>query len=70
MKTDINYNEYELEIDFDWANASGDGWNEPHEPAHVEQINSVMLGEHDIYDLLSSSQLNEIEEIVFEKHIG
>ena len=30
--------ELEIEVTYDYVNASGDGWNEPRVPAHIENI--------------------------------
>lgn len=61
----------ELEVDFEYNAAERgfrDSWGAPIEPDYPESvdINSVMLGETDIIDLLSKKALAEIEERVLE----
>ena len=33
---DLDGHEVEVSVEYNAVKASGDGWNEPHEPAHIE----------------------------------
>lgn len=58
---EINYMGVILEVEFEYIPAGGDGFNEPHEPAHCI-LNDVMVEGVSIIEILVKSQLDRIEE--------
>ena len=50
----------ELECEMDYEKASGDGWNEPHEP-ECAYLCEAFCGDVDIIELLDDDQKAEIE---------
>jgi hypothetical protein len=53
-------NGVDLECELDYERASGDGWNEPHEPANAI-LCEAFCGDTDIIEILSDDQREEIE---------
>ena len=51
----------DLECELDYQGPTGDGWNEPHEPACADLCEAFVSGV-DIYALLDDDQISDIEE--------
>ena len=55
----------DLECELDYQGPTGDGWNEPHEPACADLCEAFVSGV-DIYALLDDDQRTEIETAFLE----
>ena len=55
-----------LICELDYSRATGDGWNEPHEPESADLCEALCAGV-DIADLLSADQKAEIETAFLEQ---
>ena len=55
----------DLECELDYQGPTGDGWNEPHEPACADLCEAFCAGV-DIYALLDDDQRTEIETAFLE----
>lgn len=54
--------EYPLTVTYEFIKASGDGWNEPREPAHIEVDGAVLqLGDQSITVPLTDAQRRALE---------
>ena len=56
----------DLICELDWEAASGDGWNEPHEPANAT-LCEAFCGDQDLMGILSDDQISEIETAFLEQ---
>ena len=55
----------DLECELDYQGPTGDGWNEPHDPACAD-LCEAFVGGVDIYSLLDDDQRTEIETAFLE----
>ncbi len=60
--------EYEISVMFywDWSKGERRTWDSPGEPAHLEDV-TVMLGEHDITEMLSPEVLVNVHEAMLQE---
>lgn len=66
-RIEVNYLGVVLELDVEYEPADGDGWNEPHTPAHFI-INDVLHNDGSIAEMLSGEQWKHIESLVEEEY--